>query len=93
MVAEIDLLRVAQGVLLILGAIVVYYGLVSYRRTKNRAMLMLAIGFGFVTIGAVAGGIIYEVLGGDLLTADLIQAAARVIGFLFIIYSILGIKH
>ncbi|MBI3022151.1 MAG: hypothetical protein HYY68_00310, partial [Thaumarchaeota archaeon] len=59
MVAEIDLLRIAQGVVLILGAIVVYYGLVSYRRTKNRAMLMLAIGFAFVTIGAVAGGIIY----------------------------------
>lgn len=93
MVAEIDLLRVAQGVVLVLGAIVVYYGLVSYRRTKNRAMLMLAIGFAFVTIGAVVGGIVYEVLGGDLLTADLIQAAARVIGFLFIVYSILGIKR
>ena len=93
MVAEIDLLRVAQGVVLVLGAIVVYYGLVSYRRTKNRAMLMLAIGFAFVTIGAVAGGIIYEVLGGDLLTADLIQAVARVIGFLFIVYSIIGIKR
>lgn len=93
MVAEIDLLRVAQAVVLILGGIVVYYGLISYRRTKNHAMLMLAIGFAFVTIGSVVGGIIYEVLGGDLLTADLIQAVARAIGFLVIVYSIVGVRR
>lgn len=87
----LGILTVAQILILILGGVVVYYASRAYRKTKSGAMLFLAIGFGFVVIGAAAAGVLYN-LDVDLEVALTVQATSQVIGFLAIVYSLTGTK-
>jgi len=83
----LGLLTVSQILILILGGVVVYYATRSYKKIKSGAMLFLAIGFGFVTLGAAAAGIIYN-LNPDLTVAQAVQASCQVVGFFTIVYSL-----
>ncbi len=87
----LELLTVAQVLVLILGGIVVYYGTKSYRKMRSGAMLFLSVGFGFVTIGAAAAGVLYN-LNPDLEIAQAVQATFQVAGFFAIVYSLKGTK-
>jgi zinc transporter ZupT len=80
-------LDAAQGLILILGGIVVFYAMRAYGRTKSGAMLLLALGFAFVTAGAAIAGVLYYATG-DLTTAVSAQAASQVVGFFIIVYSL-----
>ena len=53
------LLDVAQALILVFGGVVVYYASKSYSKTKSQAMLLLAVGFAFVTLVALASGVLY----------------------------------
>lgn len=88
----LDLLRLAQAFVLIFGLVVIYYASKGYRRTKSRSLLLLAIGFAFVSVGAVLAGVLFELLNVDLLEADTLQAAAQAVGFFIIVYSLAGTK-
>ncbi len=92
MVSTIDLLRSLQGAILVLGIIIIYFSTKGYRRTKSRAMLFLSLGFVFVTIGAAFAGFLFELLNYDLLSVETIVAGSEVVGFVLIVYSILGTK-
>ena len=85
------MLTVAQALILICGGIVVYYAGKSYRKSKSGAMLFLAIGFGFVTLGAAFAGILYNFSSG-LEVALAAQAICQVAGFFTIVYSLKGTK-
>jgi hypothetical protein len=91
-VATIDILRTFQLAIVILGIVVIYYASKSYGKTRSRAMLFLALGFVFVTIGAVSAGILFELLNFNLETVETVEAGNEVIGFLLIVYSILGVR-
>ena len=92
-VPVIDILRVLQGIIAVLGVVVIYFAGKSFRKTKSGAMLFLALGFLFVTIGAVTAGVLYEfLLPGNLESADVASAACEVVGFALIVYSIVGTK-
>jgi len=54
-------------------------------------MFFLAIGFGFVVLGAAAAGVLYN-LNPDLTVAQAVQATCQVIGFFAIVYSLKGTK-
>lgn len=84
-------LNAAQGLILILGGIVVFYALRAYGRTKSGAMLLLGLGFAFVTVGAAIAGVFYYVTG-DLTTAESAQAVSQVLGFFIIVYSLTRTK-
>lgn len=86
----LDVLRVLQVAILILGLVVVYYASKGYRKTKSKSLLFLALGFVFVAIGAAIAGLLFEYLHYDLTTVAAIEAGAEVIGFSFIVYSIVG---
>jgi hypothetical protein len=89
----IDVLRVLQALIVILGVVIVYFASKSFRKTKSGAMLFLALGFVFVTVGAVAAGILFEfLLPGDLQAADAVSAVCEVVGFALIVYSIVGTR-
>ena len=89
----IDLLRVLQGIIAVLGIVTIYFASKSYRKTKSGSMLFLALGFLFVTVGAIFAGILYEFLiPNDLLSADVASAGCEVIGFALIVYSIVGTR-
>ncbi len=83
----LGLLTVSQILILLLGGVVVYYATRSYRKVKSSAMLFLAIGFGFVTLGAAAAGVLYN-FNPDLAIAQAVQATSQVIGFFTIVYSL-----
>jgi len=79
----------------VLGGIVVYYATKSYRKSKSGAMLFLAIGFGFVTLGAAVAGVLYNLgsASSDALEmAIATQATFQVLGFFTIVYSLKGTK-
>lgn len=85
-------LDAAQGLILILGGIVVFYAMRAYGRTKSGAMLLLGLGFAFVTAGAAIAGVLYY-LTGDLTTAESAQAVSQVVGFFIIVYSLTRTKR
>jgi len=91
----LELLTIAQLLILVLGGIVVYYATKSYRKVKSSAMLFLAIGFGFVTLGAASAGLLYNLdFAGtsSLEVAIAAQAIFQVIGFFTIVYSLKGTR-
>jgi len=92
MATSLDLLRIFQVAILILGIIVVYYSQKGYRKTKSKSLLFLALGFVFVTIGAALAGLLFEFLNYDLTIVETIEAGAETIGFCLIVYSIVGTK-
>lgn len=87
-----DLLRVFQLLVVILGSIVVYFGSRAYSRTRSKSMFLLVTGFIFITIGAVASGVLFELMKYDLTMVQTVQAGSQVMGFLLIVYSIVGTK-
>jgi zinc transporter ZupT len=87
----LGILTAAQILVLILGGVVVYYASRAYRKTRSGAMLFLAIGFGFVVIGAAVAGVLYN-LNVHLEVALAVQATSQVVGFLAIVYSLTGTK-
>jgi hypothetical protein len=86
----IDILRAFQLAIVVLGAFVIYYGGKGYSKTKNKSLLFLAVGFAFVTIGAVAAGILFELLKFDLVSVETVEAGTEALGFVLIVYSIVG---
>lgn len=85
-------LDIAQALILVFGGVVVYYAWRSYSRTKSHAMLLLAVGFAFVTLGALAAGVLYNFGTVDLGTVITIQAYSQAVGFFVIVYSLARAK-
>lgn len=88
-------LDVAQVLILVFGGIVVFYALRAYGRAKSRAMLLLGIGFAFVTAGALVAGVLFNVSSQDLnalALAEAVQAGCQAAGFFIIVYSLLRAK-
>jgi len=89
---QLDLLRIFQVAILILGVVVVYYATKGYRKTHSKSLAFLALGFVFVSIGAALAGLLFEFLNYDLISVEIIEAASEVVGFFLIVYSIIWIK-
>jgi hypothetical protein len=85
-------LDLAQAFILVFGGIVVYYATRAYVKTKSQSMLLLGIGFAFVTIGAMVAGLLYNFYTSDLATAQTFQASFQAVGFLVIILSLAKAK-
>lgn len=85
-------LETAQALILIFGSVVVFYATRAYGRTKSQSMLLLALGFAFVTAGALVAGILYNIGTVDLGTVITIQAYSQAIGFFIIVYSLARAK-
>lgn len=88
---DILYLSAVQVLILILGGIVVYYAFRAQGRTKSRAMLLLGLGFAFVTAGAAIAGAL-SVFISDLGTVESVQATFQAIGFFVIVYSLTRTK-
>jgi hypothetical protein len=81
-------LDLAQVLILVFGGVVVFYASRAYQKTKSQAMLLLALGFAFVAVGALVAGLLYNISTVDLITVITIQAYAQALGFLVIVYSL-----
>lgn len=85
-------LDAAQALILVLGSVIVYYASLSYRRTKSQAMLLLAVGFAFVALGAFVAGVLFNFYTSNLYTVETVQAYCQGLGFIMIVYSLAKAK-
>jgi len=91
--AEMDWIVTAiKLVALVLGAFIVYLAYKGYRRNTSKPLLYVALGFALITVATIVEGILYVIIGSDLLVALLISTIVTVIGFLAIIYSVYSVK-
>ncbi len=72
----------------LLGAVITYFAVKAYRRTRDRSLGMLAAGFAFVTVGAVLGGLLFEVLQVDLAIGILVEGIFVLFGFALVALSL-----
>lgn len=79
-------------VALILGTFIVYLAYRGYRRNRSKPLLYVALGFGLITAGTIAEGLLYVMLETDLRTAIAAGTAIIVVGFVAIIYSIYTVR-
>ena len=87
---ELLLLRILKILVVILGSILIYLSSKSYRKTKEKNMLFLAIGFAIMTIGSVLAGLSFELLGLSLRQVSIVETIMIVIGFIMLLYSVYG---
>lgn len=82
------LMAVVKTLIAILGGLVTYFALKAFRRTRDRSLGYLTAGFGFVTLGAILGGLMFELVGVDLAVGVLIEGIFVAVGFALIAYSL-----
>jgi hypothetical protein len=81
-------LIVVKTLMAVMGGLVTYFAVKAYRRTRSRPLGLLAAGFGFVTVGAVLGGVAYELLGVSLALGVGVEGLFVLVGFGLIAYSL-----
>ncbi len=86
------LTSITKIVALILGAFIVYLAYKGYKRNSSKPLLYVALGFALITAGTVTEGILYVVLGSELLSAIAAGTTFMVLGFVVIVYSIYAVK-
>ncbi|WP_138006779.1 DUF7521 family protein [Halalkalirubrum salinum] len=82
------LLIATKTAILLLGGSIAFFAYKAYRRTGDPSLRALVIGFSFVTIGALLGGIADQLLNIDLVTGVIIDSLLTAIGFAVIVYSL-----
>jgi len=83
---------ITKIVALILGGFIVYLAYKGYKRNSSKPLLYVALGFALITAGTIAEGILYVLLGSELLSAIATGTTVMVLGFVVIIYSIYSVK-
>lgn len=83
---------ITKVIALFLGAFIVYLAYKGYRRNATKPLLYVALGFGLITVGTIAEGVLYVLLGSELLIAVAMGTIVTVLGFMSIIYSIYSVK-
>ncbi|SIR80208.1 hypothetical protein SAMN05421858_3808 [Haladaptatus litoreus] len=79
---------VLKTLTLALGGVITYFAFKAYRRTGSKALRLLAIGFGIVTLGAFLAGIADQAFQIDRDLVLVIESALTAIGFAAIAYSL-----
>lgn len=83
---------IMRVIALILGASIVYLAYRGYRRNVSKPLLYVALGFALITAGNLLEGIMFVIMGSDILAAIAAEGMLTVIGFLAILYSIYAVK-
>ncbi|MFB6155598.1 MAG: hypothetical protein ABEJ22_06855 [Haloferacaceae archaeon] len=82
------LVIVAEAVVLALGGIITHLAYRASRRTDSLALRRFAFGFGVITLGALFGGGVHQLLGADLLFGVLVQNGFTAVGLAMLAYSL-----
>ncbi|MEM4311306.1 MAG: hypothetical protein QXX95_02850 [Nitrososphaerales archaeon] len=90
MVDLILLIRFLKIGIVVLGSLIAYYGFRGFLRNKSKSLLLLSIGFIFITLGSFTAGVLFEFFGYSLIMVNIIEPIVQLIGFLLIVYSLVG---
>jgi hypothetical protein len=88
LIDPIWLLRGIEGVVLVVGAGIAFVNLRAYSRTRRPSILLLGVGFIFISFAAALAGVVYELVTHDLLSAWITSSTFDAVGFLVILYSL-----
>ncbi|MDX1748535.1 MAG: hypothetical protein R3324_21590 [Halobacteriales archaeon] len=83
-------LVVAKLVTMTLGFLIAYQAYEGYRQYDSEPMLYVAVGFLFISFGAVVEGILFDVFGFSIFLAGTVQTSIVAVGMLFVLYSLYG---
>lgn len=82
------ILAVVKTLVLMVGGVITFFAFKAYRRTRQRALGLLASGFGLVTLGLAFAGLLHEILNVELAVGVLVESVLVLLGFLVIAYSL-----
>ncbi|MFW6384489.1 MAG: DUF7521 family protein [Halodesulfurarchaeum sp.] len=71
-----------------LGGLITFYAYKASQRTRARALWYLAIGFAVITLGALLGGVIDQLLRLTREWAIVMESFLAIAGFAIILYSL-----
>ncbi|MEF8851790.1 MAG: hypothetical protein V5A44_00965 [Haloarculaceae archaeon] len=77
-----------KALTLTFGGILTWLSYRAFIRTGAPALRALAVGIGLVTIGALVGGVVHQVLGLSVLAGVAVQGAFSAAGFAVLTYSL-----
>ncbi len=83
-------LVVAKLVTMGLGFLIAHQAYRGYRVYGSRPMLFVAIGFVFISVGAIVEGLLFEILDFSIFLAGTVQTTIVAIGMVIILYSLYG---
>jgi hypothetical protein len=83
-------LVIAKLVTVGLGLLITYQAYRGYSAHGSEPMLYVAIGFLFISVGAVIEGVLFDVVGLSIFVAGTIQTAIVAAGMLVVLYSLYG---
>ncbi|MFT4946464.1 MAG: heme/copper-type cytochrome/quinol oxidase subunit 3 [Natronomonas sp.] len=77
-----------KTLILLLGGGITYIAVKAYRRTGEKSLRALSIGFGIVTLGAVISGVANQMLSASLAMGVFIDSLFVAFGLAVILYSL-----
>lgn len=81
-------IAVVKTLILIIGGVVTYLAFSAYRRTYDRSLGYLAVGFGLIVIGVLLAGVTFELLDVSLGVGILIESLFVLAGLSIIALSL-----
>ena len=81
-------LAIIKTLIFLVGSVITFFAFKAYRRTDSRALGLLTVGFGTVTVGAMLGGLTYEFLGVSLAFGVVVEGVFVFVGFCLIALSL-----
>lgn len=84
-------LVIAKLVTVGLGLLIAYQAYRGYSAYNSKPMLYVAIGFLFISVGAVIEGVLFDVVRLSIFLSGTIQTTLVALGMLIILYSLYGI--
>lgn len=82
-------LSVFRTIVMAIGLGIAYLSYKAYRRTGSRYLRDASIGFAIVAFGVFIEGVLFELLGWDLVTVHIVNSVVIAIGFGVLLYSLL----
>ena len=81
-------IAVVKTLILVVGGVVTYLAFSAYRRTYDRSLGFLSVGFGFIMVGVLLAGLTFELLSVSLGVGILIESLFVLIGLSIIALSL-----
>ncbi len=88
----LTLVRVLEGLRVIVGVIIVYYALAAYMRGKSRSMISLTVAFVLLTVAGITENVMFDVFQFNIRESQAARSLVAVVGLIFVLYAVLSLS-